>query len=185
MTARSVALPETGNDLIVRPQADAMIQQLMMGVMTHGTGEKLLHVMPESLRLRVAGKSGTTNDNRNAWFAGFTPHEVVVVWLGFDQNILLAPHRTGSKAAGPVWAEFVARTWELKTPEEQQEPLHLPRGYVAAAINPSTGRVVEPGSPDWVDPPTWRVYTETEYELHAPAEAPAETLEVTQAVQTE
>jgi penicillin-binding protein 1A len=181
----SVALPETETSLIVSPHADAMIQQLMMGVMTHGTGEKLLHVMPESLRLRVAGKSGTTNDNRDAWFAGFTPHEVVVVWLGFDQNILLAPHRTGSKAAGPVWAEFVARTWELKTPEEQQEPLHLPRGYVAAAINPSTGRVVEPGSPDWVDPPTWRVYTETEYELHAPAEAPVETLEVTQAVQAE
>lgn len=55
----------------------------------------------------AAGKTGTTSDNRDAWFAGFTPHMTTVVWVGYDNNL---PHRlTGSNGAVPVWIQFMKR----------------------------------------------------------------------------
>lgn len=173
----AIGIPEQEANMLMSPQANAYIQQGMMNVLTHGTGASLLKEAPLSLRRCIAGKSGTTNDNRDAWFAGFTSYEVVVVWIGFDQNILLAPHRTGSKAAGPIWANYMQRIWELKTPEQQAVgTLRLPKGFVMAAINPSTSRIVEPNTHDWIEPPTWRAFTQEDYERRAPAEVaePAE-----------
>ncbi|MCC6547966.1 PBP1A family penicillin-binding protein [Candidatus Sumerlaeota bacterium] len=166
----AIGIPERTPNMLIGPQADAYIQQSMMNVLTHGTGASLLKEAPLPLRMCIAGKSGTTNDNRDAWFAGFTAHEVAVVWIGFDQNILLAPHRTGSKAAGPIWATFMQRVWELKTPEQQAAGmLRLPKGFLIAAINPSTGRIVEPNSAEWIEPPTWRAFTQEEYNRRSPA----------------
>lgn len=115
----------------------ASMVQLMVGVMNQGTGHSLWKILPWELNGRVAGKSGTTNDNRDAWFAGFTPHEVVVVWIGFDQMLPLAPGRTGSRAAGPVWARYIAEVWETKTPEQREMEIPIPEGYALVRMDPS------------------------------------------------
>lgn len=116
-------------EVLLGEQAAAYLTQMMQAVMREGTGQRLLEQMPEAMHRRIAGKSGTTNDNRDAWFAGFTPGEVVVVWVGFDQNLPLGPARTGSAAAGPIWADFLSRVWETKTLAERSAPLHLPAGH--------------------------------------------------------
>lgn len=129
-SGRALPLPEVpAPKQLLTPPAAAEIVQMMVGVMGRGTGSKLMELLPADLAGRVAGKSGTTNDNFDAWFAGFTPHEVIVVWVGFDQSIPLAPGRTGSKAAGPIWARFVAREWELKSAEERHQQILMPEGY--------------------------------------------------------
>lgn len=164
----AVGLPQPEQMRLIAAQANAWIIQGMAGVMTHGTGEKLRVLLPDSLRNRVVGKSGTTNDNRDAWFTGFTPHEVIVVWMGFDQNIPLAPSRTGSRAAGPIWADFAARTWELKTPAEQNAPIPMPPGFVMAAIDPGTGFILREDQLALYDPPTFRAFRTEDYERLRP-----------------
>lgn len=115
----------------------ANMVQMLVGVMNQGTGHSLWRILPWELNGRVAGKSGTTNDNRDAWFAGFTPEEVVVVWVGFDQMLPLAPGRTGSRAAGPIWARYIAEVWETKTPEQREKEIAIPDGYALVRMNSS------------------------------------------------
>ena len=111
---------------LMGPVESARLLQMMIGVVGHGTGKGVRERLPAELADRVAGKSGTTDDNRDAWFAGFTPWEVVVVWVGFDAPVPLAKDQTGGKSAGPIWGDFLARAWELKTPEERQRQWTLP-----------------------------------------------------------
>jgi penicillin-binding protein 1A len=127
---RETVIPEPPEpEQLLSSRTDAILIQMMSGVMHNGTGRSLMEKLPEDLQPRIAGKSGTTNDNRDAWFAGFTPHDVVVVWIGFDQNIPLAPGQTGSKAAGPIFADFMTALWDHKTPEERLADFRLPAGY--------------------------------------------------------
>ncbi|CAN5167669.1 penicillin-binding protein 1A [soil metagenome] len=135
----AINVPVKESERLIEPDACAALLQMMAGVMVEGTGRDLRATMPETLRDRVAGKSGTTNDNRDGWFAGFTPHEVAVVWVGFDQNIPLAPTRTGSKSAGPIWADFLSKTWVLKTDFEQ----HAPFRGIGEAPQPSVADAPE------------------------------------------
>lgn len=151
---------------LVGSAASAYLTQMMMGVMTHGTGRRLAEILPPSLRGRVAGKSGTTNENRDAWFAGFTPHEVVIVWIGFDQPLPLAPQQTGGAAAGPIWANFVAGVWELKSSTEQRARLKLPSGYHVMPIDPRDGTALgDEEAESAPQTPTWRVYQDTSSRL--------------------
>lgn len=110
----------------------ARLLQMMIGVIGHGTGASLRDHLPVEMVDRVAGKSGTTDDNRDAWFAGFTPWEVVVVWIGFDAPVPLAKEQTGGKSAGVIWADFLAGAWELKTAEEKLRQWELPDGMTFA-----------------------------------------------------
>ncbi len=143
-------------EVLLGSQSAASMSQMLLAVMTEGTGASLRPMLPPSLRDKVAGKSGTTNDNRDAWFAGFTPYEVIVVWVGFDQPLPLGPGLTGSRAAGPIWAEFAAQVWESKSALERMKDLPLPSGYTWEAVSPVDGRVLHPGTPQWIDPPHWR-----------------------------
>jgi membrane carboxypeptidase/penicillin-binding protein len=120
--------PPPAPEQVIGATAAAQMLQMMIGVVTHGTGRELRQRLPEELRDRVAGKSGTTDDNRDAWFAGFTPWEVVVVWIGFDTPVPLSPEQTGGKSAGLIWADFLAAAWEHKQPDERQRQWELPYG---------------------------------------------------------
>ncbi|MCC5877174.1 MAG: PBP1A family penicillin-binding protein [Candidatus Sumerlaeia bacterium] len=150
-----IAIPREEN--LVGSRASAWLTQMLVGVMTHGTGQPLRQRLPRDLRDKVAGKSGTTNDLKDAWFAGFTPHHVVVTWVGFDLPLSLAPGQTGSHAAGPIWADFLAASWESLPDEMREATLELPAGYDMMAVNPRDGAPLIPGEPGWVEPPTWRV----------------------------
>jgi penicillin-binding protein 1A len=86
---------------------DSVFQTVMMmeGVVQHGTG------VPAAVGLnrQVAGKTGTTQDFNDAWFAGFTPDLVTVVWIGFDNPSSLGKDETGGAVAAPIWHDFMAQ----------------------------------------------------------------------------
>ncbi len=86
----------------VSPQAAYVITSLLKGVVERGTAAKAKGM---GLRGIVAGKTGTTDGYRDAWFIGYTPDVVVGVWVGFDDEESL--HLTGAQAALPMWVEFV------------------------------------------------------------------------------
>ncbi|MBI2376392.1 MAG: PBP1A family penicillin-binding protein [Deltaproteobacteria bacterium] len=80
---------------------------LMQSVVEDGTAQAV-----KVLNRPVAGKTGTTNEARNAWFVGFTPNLVSGVWVGFDSNDPLGPQETGGRAAIPIWLGFMQSTLE-------------------------------------------------------------------------
>ena len=91
----------------------------------------------------IAGKTGTTNDQRDAWFMGYTPHLAVGTWVGFDDYQPLGRKETGGSAALPIWVRFMKSA--LKDQPEADWP--TPPGVVTAWIDPETGARVGPDYP--------------------------------------
>jgi penicillin-binding protein 1A len=101
-------------------------------VILRGTGRRALSLGRHDL----AGKTGTTNDQRDAWFNGYNPDLVTTVWLGFDQLKPLGNRETAAQAALPVWIDFMSVALAGK-PEKQ---LPRPDGLVTMKINADTGQ---------------------------------------------
>ncbi len=117
---------------IMSPQIAFLIQDAMREVITNGTGIRA----NRALRRRdLSGKTGTSNDGRDAWFAGFNKRLVAIVWVGYDGHTPLGPKEEGSRTALPIWIEFM-RAVILGTPLEQ---MAIPDGIVSVRINKSTG----------------------------------------------
>ena len=92
-------------------------------------------------RQDLAGKTGTTNNLLDAWFAGFTPGQVAVAWIGYDQPRTLGKDETGAKAALPIWIHYMATA--LKgTPDV---PYSVPDGIMQVKIDPTTGTLISEG----------------------------------------
>jgi membrane carboxypeptidase/penicillin-binding protein len=91
--------------------------------------------------LDAAGKTGTTNDLRDAWFVGFTPELLTVVWVGFDDN--QAVGLQGAQAALPIWAQFMTRALAGRS----SMPFESPEGIGYAEIDPDTGKLAQPFCP--------------------------------------
>jgi penicillin-binding protein 1A len=89
----------------------------------------------------AAGKSGTTNDLRDAWFVGFTPELLTVVWVGLDDNQPLG--LSGTQAALPIWTTFMMRALGGRP----NVPFEAPEGIAFADIDRDTGKVAAPGCP--------------------------------------
>jgi penicillin-binding protein 1A len=104
---------------------------LMQDVISQGTGVRAL----ELKRKDLAGKTGTTNENVDAWFVGFQPSLVAVAWIGFDQPHSLGEHETGAVAALPIWMAYMGKV--LKGVPEASYA--TPEGVITAKINPDTG----------------------------------------------
>ena len=106
-----------------------LITAAMQGVVREGTGQSLRNWLPPETG--VAGKTGTTDEQRDAWFAGFTGDRLAIVWVGYDDN--RAARLLGASAALPVWGELMAAL--------QPEPLALPRpeGIENVLIDPASG----------------------------------------------
>jgi membrane peptidoglycan carboxypeptidase len=104
---------------VLESDVSSLMTQMLLGVMTHGSGRLTRSLLPQGLRHSAAGKSGTTNDNRDAWFVGYTPDYVVAVWVGFDRPLSLGEKRSGGQVAGPIWASFVSK---LPVPEASAKP---------------------------------------------------------------
>jgi penicillin-binding protein 1A len=116
---------------IITPQICFLMNSLLRDVVQHGTAmdAKILG------RADLAGKTGTTNEQRDAWFNGYTQSNVATAWIGFDDFSPLGNRETGGVAALPMWIEFM-RIALKDTPET---PLEAPEGIVKAFINPETG----------------------------------------------
>jgi penicillin-binding protein 1A len=109
----------------------------MQDVIRGGTGARAMSLG----RVDLAGKTGTTNDQMDAWFAGFQRHLVAVAWVGHDIPSSLGEYETGSKTALPMWMSYMAAALR-GLPEEL--PI-APQGVTAVAINPETG-LRDPGA---------------------------------------
>ena len=125
----------------VAPAGDVWIlHSILRDVVRHGTGRKAMALE----RGDLAGKTGTTNDQRDAWFCGFVPSLVAVAWVGFDDHDTLGRHEVGGRAALPMWIKFM-RTALAEVPERIPPP---PEGLVQVRINPDTGRLADASDPD-------------------------------------
>jgi penicillin-binding protein 1A len=114
----------------LKPETAYLVTNLLKGVIEHGTGWKA-----RELGRPVAGKTGTTNGYRDAWFIGYTPTLVSGVWVGYDDQLSLGPKATGSRAALPIWLEF------MKSAHQGQEPVDFgaPDSIIYRTIDPRTG----------------------------------------------
>lgn len=114
---------------VISPQTAFLITSMMEDVVKYGTGWRA-----KALGRPVAGKTGTTNEYRDAWFVGFTPNIVSAVWVGFDDMRPLGYQETGARAASPIWVLFM-KNFLTGEPEE----FSVPEGIVSRTIDPSTG----------------------------------------------
>ncbi|MDH3974447.1 MAG: PBP1A family penicillin-binding protein [Deltaproteobacteria bacterium] len=97
----------------IPPQTAYTMTMLLQGVVQEGTAKKA-----KVLKRPVAGKTGTTDENRDAWFIGFTPDLVAGVWVGFDDRRPLGRRETGSRAALPIFIDFMQEVYQEQPPEE-------------------------------------------------------------------
>lgn len=101
------ARPTVAGDAAARaidPRTAYVMNDMMRGVATSGTGAR---ASAQLKRNDIAGKTGTTNDSRDAWFAGFTPSVATVAWMGFDQPRSLGSGETGGGLALPIWIDYM------------------------------------------------------------------------------
>jgi penicillin-binding protein 1B len=124
----------------VSPQAAYLMTSLMKGVVSRGTAAKAPLL---GLRGVVAGKTGTTDGYRDAWFIGYTPDLVIGLWVGFDEE---RPIRlSGAQAALPIWVDVARQV----IPSESRE-FPVPQGIVRRDIDPQTGQLATSKCPERV-----------------------------------
>jgi penicillin-binding protein 1B len=137
---------------VTSPEAAYMVAHLMEGVIERGTGRGAREL---GFKRAAAGKTGTTNDAKDAWFVGFTPELLTVVWVGFDERQELG--LTGAAAALPIWTEFMKRATAARPPTEFLPP----PGITLVRIDPLTGGLATPGCMEAIDEAFWKGHEPT------------------------
>jgi len=122
---------------VIEPRNAWLMTSLLRDVVRMGTATRAMSLG----RADLAGKTGTTNDNVDAWFAGYTPGLVAVSWIGFDQPKSLGSKETGGAAALPIWIDYMKTA--LQGVPEQFMP--EPEGIAQAIIDPASGRFAASG----------------------------------------
>ena len=116
---------------VFSPETAYQMTSLLEGVVKRGTGKKL-----NKLKLNLAGKTGTTNENTDAWFIGFTSNLVVGVYVGLDNAEPLGKFETGSKTALPIFENFV----KMAIKKSDARPFKVADGITMMVVDPSTGK---------------------------------------------
>jgi penicillin-binding protein 1A len=136
--AQSVAVSAVTDDAepqhaerVISAQNAYLMNSMMRDVVQFGTGRRLLQLG----RSDLAGKTGTTNEQRDAWFAGFNAQLVAAAWVGFDQSHPLGAGETGAQIALPMWLEFM----RVALDGVPEQALKQPEGLVSVRIDPDTG----------------------------------------------
>jgi penicillin-binding protein 1A len=132
-----------------------LMVSMMKDVVRRGTAARVYRDLPRS---DLAGKTGTTNDQHDAWFNGYSPDLVGIAWVGFDRHQPLGRGETGGRAALPMWLEFMGSALAGKPEREMPRP----EGLVTVLIDADTGERAGPTS------------TSTRFELFRPDEVPSE-----------
>lgn len=115
---------------VISPETAYLVTNLMESVVRDGTG-----VRAKALGRPVAGKTGTTNDLKDAWFVGYVPQLVAVSWIGYDQERSLGRGETGSRAAAPAWLDFMQKAVKDMPPEN----FTVPDSIEFRPIDPESG----------------------------------------------
>jgi membrane carboxypeptidase/penicillin-binding protein len=121
------------------PRVTYVVRDMMRDVVERGTAASIRRYLPATIP--VAGKTGTTNDYKDAWFVGYTPDLLAVVWVGFDNQSKL--NLSGAQAALPIWTEFMKRA-TAGTPVTDFVP---PPGVKIVEIDPLSGQLATPNCP--------------------------------------
>jgi penicillin-binding protein 1A len=116
---------------VMSPYTAYQITSMLEGVVQRGTGKKVLVVGKP-----VAGKTGTSNDERDAWFVGYTPDLAVGIYVGYDNPKPMGKHRTGGELAAPIVADFM----KLALKDKAAIPFRVPRAIELIPINATTGK---------------------------------------------
>lgn len=122
---------------VMDERVNFIINSILRDVITKGTGRKALQLG----RSDLAGKTGTTNNQHDAWFSGFNTNQVTTVWVGFDDPQTLGAREYGARAALPIWIDYMAKTL-AGTP---QQFLPRPDGLITMRIDQETGEAAHPG----------------------------------------
>ncbi|QBQ53870.1 penicillin-binding protein 1A [Nitrosococcus wardiae] len=125
---------------VITPQNAYLIYSMLQDVIRYGTGRRAKQLGRNDL----AGKTGTTNDQHDAWFSGFNSKLVAVSWVGFDQPKSLGSFETGARAALPMWINYMDAVLNGKP----EKPLTPPKGIVTVRIDPETGLLAGPNTPN-------------------------------------
>jgi len=125
---------------IARPETTYQVVNMMRSVINEGTGAAVRNA-EYRLTMDIAGKTGTTNDQRDAWFVGFTPELMTIVWVGFDNNQPIG--LSGAQAALPVWLAFMKRAL-AGHPDVR---FAAPEGLNYVEIDPDSGQLATPSCP--------------------------------------
>ena len=121
---------------IAFPGSAYQVVSMLQGVIQRGTGKRI-----RAVGKPLAGKTGTTNEDRDTWFIGFSPDLAVGVFIGFDTPRTLGRRETGSSVAAPVFRDFMAAALENKP----AIPFRIPPGIRLVRVNSSTGQLAQPG----------------------------------------
>lgn len=119
-------------DVVISPQTAYVMTDMLKGVVREGTGTAAA-VVPAF----IAGKTGTSNDHRDAWFVGYTPHVMTGVWLGYEKDKPLDPGETGGKAAAPIFAGYMTKA----VTHHPRIDFVIPDEIVFAYIDRDSGRL--------------------------------------------
>ena len=117
-----------------------IMNSITQDVIKYGTGRKALELQ----RTDLSGKTGTTNDQHDAWFSGFNSDIVTVGWVGFDKFRPLGKRETGGRAALPIWIDYM-KTALKNTPKSVMQ---RPKGLITVRIDSKTGEATNPSNPD-------------------------------------
>lgn len=139
---------------IMTAQNNFIMNSLLRDVVRYGTGRKAMSLGRHDL----AGKTGTTNEQIDAWFNGFHPELVAISWVGFDSPKTLGRYETGGRAALPMWIDFM----KVALDDVPEEPLRQPVDMITVQIDPETGLLAGPD--------TKKVISETFREQYVPTE---------------
>jgi penicillin-binding protein 1A len=135
--AAPVVAGAPGTSPVIDPRNAFIMTSMMQDVIKYGTGAKAMSLG----RTDLAGKTGTTNDQVDAWFAGFQPTLTTIAWIGYDQPRTLGHGETGAQAALPIWMGYMGKALN-GVPEAT---FTMPQGVVEAKINPLTGQIETDG----------------------------------------
>jgi penicillin-binding protein 1A len=127
---------------VIPAENQFIIESFMKDVIRRGTGTKALSLNRNDL----AGKTGTTNDQMDAWFNGYQRHVVTNVWVGFDTPQPMGRGEVGGRAALPIWIDYMAVA--LEGEPEYVRP--VPAGIVSARVDRQTGKLLKPGQPNGI-----------------------------------
>lgn len=125
---------------VISEQNAFLVRSMMMDVIRRGTGVKAMQLGRQDL----AGKTGTTNEQRDAWFSGYNDALVTTVWVGFDSHAPLGRLEVGGTAALPIWIGYMRAALE-GVPDQ---PPRMPGGLAQARIDPESGLLAKLDNPD-------------------------------------
>jgi penicillin-binding protein 1A len=134
--AATQALPESPTIRVMTADEAYLTTSLLRGVIEYGTGQAA-----KKLGREIAGKTGTTNESKDAWFVGYSPDIVAVVWVGYDDPLPMGKLESGSKTALPAWIAFM----DAAHKNLPKTTFARPPGILGIDVDPATGLLPRPG----------------------------------------